>query len=37
METGKGLMDVWGSDFEELYLRLEKEGKGRKEMPSVAQ
>merc|ERR1719409_423433 len=23
-------MDVWGEAFEELYVRLEKEGKGRK-------
>eukprot|EP00913_Durusdinium_trenchii_P025509 g23944.t1 len=28
--TGKGLMDLWGDDFEELYCRLEAEGKGRK-------
>merc|ERR1712194_217616 len=27
--TGKGLMDVWGEDFEALYTRLEGEGKGR--------
>ena len=27
-ETGRGLMDVWGAEFVELYL--EKEGKGRK-------
>merc|ERR1712238_147876 len=29
-ETGKGLMDVWGDDFESMYLRLEAEKKGRK-------
>merc|ERR1712238_37155 len=29
-ETGKGLMDVWGEDFEALYTRLEAEKKGRK-------
>jgi len=29
-ETGKGLMDVWGDEFEQLYTRLETEGKGRK-------
>eukprot|EP00435_Cladocopium_sp_Y103_P072616 s14_g40.t2 len=29
-ETGKGLMDVWGEEFEALYSRLEAEGKGRK-------
>jgi ribonucleoside-diphosphate reductase alpha subunit len=29
-ETGKGLMDVWGDEFEALYTRLEKEGLGRK-------
>jgi len=29
-ETGKGLMDVWGEEFEALYSRLEQEGKGRK-------
>merc|ERR1712238_341815 len=28
--TGKGLMDVWGEEFEELYTRLEGEKKGRK-------
>merc|ERR1712127_172985 len=26
----KGLMDVWGGEFEEMYTRLEKENKGRK-------
>merc|ERR1719375_474938 len=30
VETGKGLMDVWGETFEDLYLRMEAEGKGRK-------
>jgi ribonucleoside-diphosphate reductase alpha subunit len=28
--TGKGLMDLWGDEFEALYTRLESEGKGRK-------
>merc|ERR1711957_472501 len=27
--TGKGLIDVWGEDFERLYTRFESEGKGR--------
>jgi ribonucleoside-diphosphate reductase alpha subunit len=29
-ETGKGLIDVWGEDFESMYFRLEAEGKGRR-------
>ena len=29
-ETGKGLMDLWGEDFEKLYEKLEADGKGRK-------
>ncbi|CAE7225367.1 RNR1 [Symbiodinium natans] len=29
-ETGKGLMDVWGDEFEAMYTRFEAEGKGRK-------
>jgi ribonucleoside-diphosphate reductase alpha subunit len=29
-ETGKGLIDVWGDDFDAMYVRLEKEQKGRK-------
>jgi len=29
-ETGKGLIDVWGEDFERMYLALEEAGKGRK-------
>merc|ERR1712038_1521683 len=29
-ETGKGLIDVWGSEFESMYTRLEDEKKGRK-------
>merc|ERR1712060_642549 len=29
-ETGKGLMDVWGEEFERLYTRLESENKGLK-------
>jgi len=28
--TGKGLMDVWGEEFERMYTRLESEKKGRK-------
>merc|ERR1712084_34466 len=29
-ETGKGLMDVFGEDFEKMYLKLEAERKGMK-------
>merc|ERR1711957_854029 len=29
-ETNKGLMDVWGDEFEAMYTRLEAEGKGKK-------
>merc|ERR1712238_321463 len=29
-ETGKGLMDVWGEEFEQMYTRLEAEQKGHK-------
>jgi len=29
-ESNKGLMDVWGEEFETMYERLEAEGKGRK-------
>jgi ribonucleoside-diphosphate reductase alpha subunit len=29
-ETGRGLMDVWGEDFEQMYTQLEAAGKGRK-------
>merc|ERR1719367_653483 len=29
-ESGKGLMDVWGTEFERMYTRLEAAGKGRK-------
>jgi len=29
-ESGKGLMDVWGKEFEDMYTRLESEKKGRK-------
>merc|ERR1712139_218950 len=29
-ETGKGLMDVWGDEFEKMYLGLEAAGKGKK-------
>jgi len=28
-ESGKGLMDVWGEDFERMYTRFEAEKKGR--------
>merc|ERR1712217_111330 len=31
-ETGKGLIDVWGEEFEKMYTRLEDEGKGRKKV-----
>merc|ERR1719387_456868 len=30
VETGKGLIDLWGEEFEALYTKLEAEGKGRK-------
>merc|ERR1712242_480225 len=29
-ESGNGLMDVWGEEFDKMYLRLESEQKGRK-------
>jgi len=29
--TGKGLIDLWGKDFEQLYERMESSGKGRKQ------
>mmetsp|Transcript_32138 Transcript_32138/g.51273 ORF Transcript_32138/g.51273 Transcript_32138/m.51273 type:complete len:808 (+) Transcript_32138:89-2512(+) len=29
-ENNKGLMDVWGADFDSMYTKLEAEGKGRK-------
>merc|ERR1712070_970440 len=29
-DSGKGLMDVWGEEFEQLYQQLEAAGKGRK-------
>merc|ERR1712070_422163 len=29
-ESGKGLIDVWGDEFEAMYTRLEAEEKGRK-------
>eukprot|EP00931_Biecheleriopsis_adriatica_P100747 TRINITY_DN759_c0_g1_i11.p1 TRINITY_DN759_c0_g1~~TRINITY_DN759_c0_g1_i11.p1 ORF type:complete len:806 (+),score=212.03 TRINITY_DN759_c0_g1_i11:62-2479(+) len=29
-ESGKGLIDVWGEEFEKMYEHLEAEGKGRK-------
>merc|ERR1712190_532989 len=28
-EAGKGLIDVWGEEFERMYTRFEKEGKGK--------
>jgi len=28
--SNKGLMDVWGEEFEKMYTQLEKDGKGRK-------
>merc|ERR1712232_1335508 len=28
-ETGKGLIDVWGDEFEKMYTRFEAEGKGK--------
>merc|ERR1712217_76120 len=31
-ETNKGLIDVWGDEFEKMYTRLEDEGKGRKKV-----
>merc|ERR1740122_538921 len=33
-ETGKGLMDVWGDEFDSMYTRLELEGKGRRKVKS---
>merc|ERR1711990_1237390 len=30
VQSNKGLMDVWGEEFEKMYLKLEAEGKGRK-------
>jgi len=32
LETGKGLMDVHGEEFEKLYTRLEAEGKGARKV-----
>merc|ERR1719343_1539409 len=29
-ETGKGLIDVWGEEFERMYTKLEEAGKGMK-------
>jgi ribonucleoside-diphosphate reductase alpha subunit len=29
-ESGKGLMDVWGDEFEQMYKKFETAGKGRK-------
>merc|ERR1711871_1868018 len=29
-ESGRGLMDVWGDEFDKMYLALEAAGKGRK-------
>jgi len=31
-ESGKGLMDVWGDEFDTLYTRLESEGLGKKKI-----
>merc|ERR1719245_1899576 len=28
--TGKGLIDVWGEDFDQMYTQLEADGKGDK-------
>merc|ERR1712072_54468 len=30
VQSNKGLMDVWGEEFEDMYVKLEAEGKGRK-------
>jgi len=30
VETGKGLMDMWGEEFERLYVELEASGKGKR-------
>jgi len=30
VDSGKGLMDVWGEEFEQMYTRLEAEKKGHK-------
>merc|ERR1719305_80799 len=30
VQSNKGLMDVWGEEFEKMYLQLEAAGKGRK-------
>merc|ERR1711972_1151694 len=32
VETGRGLIDVWGEDFEQMYTRLELAGKGMKKV-----
>merc|ERR1719253_1121717 len=29
-ETNKGLMDVWGEEFDKMYEKLEKDGKGKR-------
>merc|ERR1719399_1453605 len=29
-ESGKGLIDVWGEEFEKMYTEMERAGKGRK-------
>merc|ERR1719337_710572 len=29
-ESNRGLMDVWGEEFDQMYLQLEADGKGRK-------
>merc|ERR550537_2055238 len=35
-DTGKRLFEVWGAEFEELYERMEKEGKGRQTIKAQA-
>jgi len=32
--TGKGLIDVWGEEFETMYTKLEAEGRGRRTLPA---
>merc|ERR1712070_810062 len=31
-DSGKGLIDVWGEEFEMMYIKMEEAGKGRKTM-----
>lgn len=35
-DTGKRLFELWGTEFEELYERMEKEGKGRQTIKAQA-